>query len=766
MKERSETGPELKRLRIDIHGAVQGVGFRPFIHRLAASYQLSGWIRNNAQGVHIEAEGHLSQLQAFLCAIQGEAPPQARIFSLKHIYLDPAHYEGFKILDSVSHGPSTAWILPDIATCPDCLRDVFDAQNRRYRYPFTNCTNCGPRFSIIESIPYDRPNTSMKSFTMCPECLTEYENPEDRRFHAQPNACPECGPHLRLCDGAGREIASFDEAIIRTVQAVRDGQIVAVKGLGGFHLIVDAANDGAVGELRKRKRREQKPFALMFPDIDSIQKYCRVSDLERRWLMAPEAPILLLDKNEDHNSGISFDVAPGNPCLGVLLPYTPLHHILLNDLKRPVVATSGNLSEDPICINDQEALDRLKSIADVFLLHNRPIVRPVDDSVGRLMADREMILRRARGYAPLPIPLRNNIPPVLAVGGHLKNTVTLAKGKQAVVSQHIGDLESEPARRHFRNIRSDLKQLFNIEPEKILHDKHPDYTSTREAQDSGLKTAAVQHHLAHILACMLDNKAHPPVLGVAWDGTGYGVDASIWGGEFFLVEEKKWRRFATFRPFPLPGGDMAVREPRRSALGLLHEKTNGRFDRDLCPAVWDAFRESERSVLMRLLSNTNMAILTSSMGRLFDAVASILGVQHINHYEGQAAMQLEYLAGRNTENTGSYPFKILEKNGTLIIDWEPMIRQILARVNEGIPVEIIACHFHQTLAEMILQIARRADQREIVLSGGCFQNRLLSEITIHRLEETGFNVIRHQQIPPNDGCISLGQVGAVVYGLV
>jgi len=755
-----------KRIKIHIHGAVQGVGFRPFIYRLAEQYNLNGWVRNNSHGVHIEVEGPSIKLKNFLCAIQNEAPPQARIQSLKHLYLDSQEYSEFKILESDKGQHTSAWIMPDVATCPDCLKEIFDPQNRRYLYAFTNCTNCGPRFTIIESMPYDRPNTSMKDFYMCPECQAEYGNQRDRRFHAQPNACPACGPQLEFCDKDGKPLSSRQDAMEQTAQAIVDGKIVAVKGLGGFHLMADATNSAAVQRLRDRKRRGEKPFALMFPNLASIESVCEVSDLEKRWLTSPEAPILLLWKKPDTNSHISPEVAPNNPCLGAMLPYTPLHHVLMQQLDRSVVATSGNLTEEPICIDNQEALDRLRYIADFFLMHDRPIVRPVDDSIGRIVAGRELILRRSRGYAPLPIMLNEEIKPALAFGGHLKNTITIAGQNQAIISQHIGDLETEPALHHFRRIQEDLQKLTDKQPAIILHDLHPDYVSTNEAQNIGLDHRPVQHHLAHILSCMLENELEPPILGVSWDGTGYGTDGTIWGGEFITVDSGKWKRFASLRSFPLVGGDTAIREPRRSALGLLKSIFGENLDESVCTTVFQAFNELEWSNLNKLLSNQQATTSTTSAGRLFDAIASITGLCQINQYEGQAAMLLEYAAWQSNKQDQSYPFEVKDHDGMAQIDWKPMIREILNDGKSRVPTETIADRFHWTCAEIILKIAQKSNQEQIVLSGGCFQNKLLTERSIQKLIDEGFKVYWHQRVPPNDGGISLGQIGALKFDLI
>ncbi|MDW8241321.1 MAG: carbamoyltransferase HypF, partial [Acidobacteriota bacterium] len=517
-----------KRLRITIRGAVQGVGFRPFVYRLANEMGLPGWVLNSPQGVFIEVEGNAPELETFLLRIEREKPPRSFIQSLEYSFLDPVGYTTFEIRHSDESGEKTALVLPDIATCSDCLREIFDPTNRRHRYPFTNCTNCGPRFTIIEALPYDRPNTTMKHFAMCNECRSEYENPLDRRFHAQPNACPRCGPHLELWDAGGKVLASHHDALGGAAAAIRDGRIVAVKGLGGFHLIVDARNEDAVVCLRRRKHREEKPFALMYPHLECVKEHCIVSELEERLLLSPESPIVLLRRRSEGRivrSAISPSVAPGNPYLGVMLPYTPLHHLLMAELGFPVVATSGNLSDEPICTDEQEALERLAGIADLFLIHNRPIARHVDDSVVRVMMGRELVLRRARGYAPLPIANcgvtdsqgtpslvqegTSSPTSMFAVGAHLKNTIAVSVGSQVFVSQHIGDLETAEAFEAFQRVIKSFHDLYNLRPSAVACDAHPDYLSTHYARRNGLPVISVQHHYAHVLSCMAENELEP-----------------------------------------------------------------------------------------------------------------------------------------------------------------------------------------------------------------------------------------------------------------
>ena len=559
-------------MHIVIRGAVQGVGFRPFIYRLASEMNLPGWVQNSPQGVFIEIEGEKGALDSFLLRIPKEKPAPSFIQSLEYSILDPIHFNSFEIRESEESGEKSALILPDIATCEECLSEVFDSNNRRYRYPFTNCTHCGPRFTIIESLPYDRPGTSMKSFEMCSECREEYENPRNRRFHAQPNACPNCGPSLQLWDLSGAVVAVKNAALSNAAAAILDGKIIAIKGLGGFHLVADARNARAVAALRFRKHREEKPFALMYPSLTHIQIDCKVSPLEARLLTSAESPIVLLERNPETSiSSIDPDVAPGNPYLGAMLPYTPLHHLLMKEIGIPIIATSGNLSDEPICIDEQEALERLAGIADLLLVHNRPIVRHADDSILRVVLGRELVLRRARGYAPLPLRLKESTVSILAVGGHLKNTIAVSVDSNIFLSQHIGDLENKESSEAFHAAIQSLRHLYDVHPVHVAADMHPDYLSTKYARECGLPMVSVQHHYAHVAACMAENDLDGSVLGVSWDGTGYGLDGTIWGGEFLLTNDSGFTRMASFRKFRLPGGSPAIKEPRRTALGMLFE---------------------------------------------------------------------------------------------------------------------------------------------------------------------------------------------------
>jgi hydrogenase maturation protein HypF len=830
-----------QRLRVEIHGAVQGVGFRPFVYRLATDLALAGWVINDTRGVFIEVEGPQADLARFLERVPVEKPPRAIIHSLDSTWLKPVGYDGFEIRHSEEHGAKTVLVLPDIATCADCLAEVFDPDDRRYRYPFTNCTNCGPRFSIIQALPYDRPNTTMRRFIMCPDCQAEYENPLDRRFHAQPNACPVCGPRLALyarsplADEAPRRrdkgrtrrspewgktgdeqgslaedrfplvvgpwswVAEGDDALRRTADALRNGQIVAVKGLGGFHLMTDARDAATITRLRERKPRRDKPFALMARDLEQARTLCEISPQAEALLTSPEAPIVLLQRRP--GAPVAEEVALGNPTLGVMLPYTPLHHLLLRELDFAVVATSGNLTDEPICTDEREAIQRLGHIADLFLVHDRPIARHVDDSVTWVVQGEPRLLRRARGYAPLPVLISRPLPTILGVGAHLKNTVALSVDRQVFISQHIGDLETPEAMAAFERVIADFLRLYEATPVAIAHDMHPDYLSTRWAQEQRLPAPIplipVQHHHAHLAACLAENGVEGPALGVTWDGTGYGTDGSVWGGEFLLGDAADFTRVAHLRPFRLPGGDAAIKEPRRVALALLWELYGEAvLDReDLAPVR--AFRPPERRLLAQMLSRGLNAPLTTSAGRLFDAVAALVGLQQQVTFEGQAAMALEFAVDGEVEDaypiaikttkphvggtkdeaphrrdegptteTGVDPSSLVLRpppfggpaGSSLTLDWQPLVEAILGDLQQGVKPGIIAARFHNGLADAILAVARAVGEPRVALSGGCFQNRLLTECAARRLNDAGFQVLLQRQVPPNDGGISLGQV--------
>lgn len=747
----------IRRVKIIIKGAVQGVGFRPFVFNLASSLELKGWVLNSSAGVFIEAEGEESVLQQFILRIEKDKPPLSFIQSFEHSILDAKGFTGFKILHSDDKGSKSALILPDIAVCGKCLDEIFNPNNRRYLYPFTNCTNCGPRYSIIKTLPYDRCNTTMSVFEMCCDCRAEYENPKDRRFHAQPNACPICGPKLELYDKNGKVISSQHEAMLETINAIKAGKIAAIKGIGGFHLVCDAGNNRAVMELRKRKHREEKPLALMFPDIEMIKSACEVSELEERLLLSPESPIVLLKRKNNSDKLTADSIASGNPNLAIMLPYTPLHHILMRELKFPVVATSGNISDEPICIDNDEAFGRLNDIADLFLVHNRPIRRHVDDSIVRIIAGREMLVRRARGYAPLPIHLNESIPEIIAAGAHLKNTAAISKDDNIFVSQHIGDLETAEAYNAFENVIADISKIYAVKSDVIACDMHPDYLSTAYANNSGLSVMPVQHHYAHIKSCMTENEIDGPALGISWDGTGFGTDGTIWGGEFFKIHEDGYERFAHLMPFRLPGGDKAIKEVWRVKAGLLYEIFGDEaFERH--KYLFEGIEDEKFNTVKQMLVKNINSPCTSSAGRLFDAVSSIIGVTDYANYEGQAAMMLEFAADENL--CGSfYDFDLTRMDNKYIIDWSLMIQSILEDLKKQSKA-FISAKFHNTLVKIITTTAQLSEEEKVVLSGGCFQNKYLLEKSISWLTHNGFKVYWHQRVPSNDGGISLGQLAA------
>jgi hydrogenase maturation protein HypF len=754
----------VSRQRVHVDGVVQGVGFRPYIYNLAVRYGLSGWVLNSSSGVDIEIQGPPEAVEAFLAALPRQAPRLAHIDRVVAEAISPeSGVDGFTIRHSQADA-GVSLVSPDVSTCPDCLAELFDPADRRYRYPFTNCTNCGPRYTIIREMPYDRPATTMADFRMCPDCQAEYDNPADRRFHAQPNACPVCGPQVRLvADEALMAEISGPDDVARTAALLRAGYIVAIKGLGGFHLACDATNAKAVARLRERKHRPAKPFAVMAASLAEAQAHCHVSEAEADMLTSASAPIVLLFRKED--SAIAANVAPDNPMLGVMLPYTPLHHVLLHDAARPLVMTSGNLSELPILTENDEAMRVLGDIADAFLLHNRPIYMRCDDAVWWVdafadEAHARQPLRRSRGDAPYPVRVAwPGTKPVLAVGAEMKNAFCLLRGNDAFLSQHIGEVDSMEALAYFRQALVHLTRLFKIEPALIAHDRHLGYLTTRLAQElaaeKGLPLVAVQHHHAHIAACLADN-AHPgPVIGVAFDGTGYGPDGAIWGGEFLIADLKRFERVAHLEYLPLPGGEAAIHRPYRLAWGYLY-KTLGAV-----PALpaFEGLPIQEQATVTRQVERGLNAPDTSSCGRLFDAVSAMLGLCREATFEAQAAIALELAARRGDAAAAApYPFA-MDSDG--VIRLGEMLGAIVNDIQEGAAAEQIAAAFHVTLAEVILQVAERLREQTslgtVALSGGVFQNRLLLKLARERLRGAGFDVLSHRQVPTNDGGLCLGQ---------
>jgi len=755
-----------QRVRVELRGAVQGVGFRPFVHRLATEMGLPGWVVNDTQGVTIEVEGARPHLDRFLERLAGERPSLAVVQESYAKWLAPVGLPEFEIRESDDSGPRSVVVLPDVATCGACLEEVLEPANRRHGYPFTNCTHCGPRLSIVRALPYDRPNTTMDRFPMCAACAREYADPTDRRFHAQPNACSACGPRLTAWGADGVEIDSGEAALHVAADALRAGRIVAVKGLGGFHLMVDARNAPAIDRLRESKPRRDKPLALMVRDVGQASELCEVDRRAASVLRSPEAPIVLLPRKPD--ADVAGSVAPGNPRLGLMLPYTPLHHLLLRALGFPVVATSGNLADEPICTDEREAVVRLAGIAELYLVHDRPVARHVDDSIVWITGGEPAVLRRARGYAPRPVLLEEDVPVILAVGAHLKNAVALGVGRQVFVSQHIGDLETPQALAAFERVIAEFLDLYEVRPVAVAHDSHPDYPSTqwvsgsRPASLRDVPSIAVGHHHAHLASCLAENHERGPALGVTWDGTGHGADGTVWGGEFLVGDAAGYRRVAHLRQFSLPGGETAIREPRRSALALLWEAEGerGLARRDL--ASVRAFDDAGLGLLTRMLEKGVNSPRTSSAGRLFDAVASLLGLRQQSSFEGQAAMELEWAVDPDAEGAYAFGYFVqeekIEGGQKLVLDWHPMLAEILDDLDKGVPTGTIAARFHSALADAILRVARVAGQATVALSGGCFQNRHLVEATSLRLVKAGFRVLLQRQVPANDGGIALGQV--------
>jgi len=744
-----------------IRGTVQGVGFRPWVYRLALQYHLKGFVRNTSHGATIEIEGEDRDLQDFVRLIRSEPPAHCHFTKCHFTNIACQGFDQFLILPSLDENQHDALILPDIASCPDCIKETFDRNDRRYLYPFTNCTHCGPRYSIIKSLPYDRCNTSMDKFKMCKACQKEYDDPLDRRFHAQPNACPLCGPQITLWDDQGNAIASSRESLPATVDIIKRGGIVAIKGLGGFCLMADALNEDAVGLLRMRKARPHKPLALMMPSLEMTDQYCQLEPIEAELLSSSQAPIVLLRKAPlSQTPKIARQAAPDNPYLGCMLPSMPLLHILLRMLNRPVVATSGNLSEEPICIDNAQALKRLKGIADFFLVHDRPIVRHVDDSIVQAVCNKTSILRRARGYAPLPFDIGKDCDGILATGAHQKNTVALGLGSSVIMSQHIGTLDNEVSCQAFEGTISSLKSIYDAPTTKVACDSHPDYASNRYAHAFKKNVLEVQHHHAHVASCMAEHGLSQEVLGVCWDGTGYGPDGTIWGGEFLVTNGRKFSRIAHLKLFALPGGELAVREPKRTALGLLFGLCKGNWQdfKDL-PSV-KAFNPKELLIIQQMITQKINSPLTSSMGRLFDGIASLTGLCHHISYEGQAAMALEYQV-IDKFKLDPYYYEIIPEDYKLkiqSIDWSGIVRGIIDDIRAGENVGLISTRFHLTLVGMIVDIAYQANKPDVVLTGGCFQNKWLVENAVKRLKEEGFKPHWHSQVPTNDGGISLGQM--------
>ncbi len=818
------------RYRINVKGVVQGVGFRPFIYRLAKENRLYGWVLNSSEGVIIEVEGDSKNLNLFIKNIKVKAPPMAKIDELSLEELGPVYYKKFEIKRSIRKKGKYQLVSPDVATCKDCLNELFDKNDRRYLYPFINCTNCGPRFTIIKDMPYDRSNTTMNKFIMCENCQKEYDNPLSRRFHAQPNACPVCGPHIWLVDNKGK-LVNNENPIEEASSLLKSKMIIGVKGLGGFQLACDATSNDVVKRMRMRKSRPAKPFAIMVRDINQVREICYLNKEEEKLLTGSQKPIVLLKRRKEfiRNSKdinvllknkkepfidnknrilVCEQVAPNNNYLGVMIPYTPLHYVLLRSFDKPLVMTSGNISEEPIAIENEEAIKRLGHIVDYFLFHNRDIYGRYDDSVTKIFDNKVQMVRRARGYCPYPVKLDYHSKKILAVGPHLKNTYCLADGENAFVSQHIGDLENLETMNHFTSSLSTYKNLFKIEPELIAYDMHPGYLSTQFANEMNKEVKiAVQHHHAHIASVMAENHLKGKVIGVAFDGTGYGTDETIWGGEFLIADEFGFERVAHFRKVLMPGSEKAIERPYRMAISYLFEVYKNKkseiynlFKNDLNKffrGIRKACRDTELKVIINQLISGFNSPLTSSCGRLFDAVSSLLSISQHNYYEGQAAVELEMV---NNESTlESYPFilrkenynqsvnnlnkysikkdfkaniisenrisknekNIVSTNEIIIIDTLPIIEGIIADIKKGYKSSYISAKFHNTIIAIISKICeiihKKFNIKKVALSGGVFQNNIILNKSFRILREKGFDVFTNFQVPVNDGGISLGQ---------
>lgn len=768
----SDEAGRSRRARVELEGTVQGVGFRPYVYRLATSLGLTGFVRNDSRGVLVEVEGASPRVAAFLERLPLDVPPLADVDRCDTTELEPTGAPGFRIVGSEDAGDASALVTPDSATCDDCLGELFDPGDRRHRYPFINCTNCGPRFTIVRGIPYDRPMTTMASFQMCEACRAEYEDPSDRRFHAQPNACPDCGPQVRLLDDTREELGSGShrDPIAALAERLREGAIVAVKGLGGYHLACVADHEPTVAELRRRKHRYEKPFALMVPDVETAGRMVRLTDERLALLRSPAAPIVLAPRvspGSAEDGTVAASVAPGLEELGVMLPYAPVHHLLLADVGRPLVMTSGNLSEEPIAFRDEEALDRLADVADLFLVNDRPIETRTDDSVVRTVpvAGRETrtLLRRSRGYVPVPLDLPVASPrPLVACGAQLKNTFCVVKGERAWVSHHVGDLENFETLRSFREGVAHFEELFEVEPELAVHDLHPSYLSTRFAvEETGIPTTAVQHHHAHMAACLAEHGRSRPALGVIYDGTGYGPDETVWGGEILLGGCAAFERVGHLWPCRLPGGEAAIREPWRMACAWLVEaspedtRPPERLAGEVEPRRWDLVASMARA--------GTASPVTTSVGRLFDAVSALCGLRASVSYEGQAAIELEMAA--DDAEAEPYPLPVTDHRPRRL-DARPLVRAVLGDLRRGVGTARVSSRFHASVAASSARVcealAAERDVDTVVLSGGVFQNRLLTELTSRRLSSAGLEVLVPRLLPVNDGGIAYGQAAVAV----
>ena len=752
----------MRRERITVFGVVQGVGFRPFVVRLARRLRLAGFVKNVPGGVEIEVEGSQSRLDDFSRCLTKEAPPLARITHIKRTPVEPRNQKEFLVKPSTKRGRKRVLLPPDVATCSACLKEVFDPNDRRYRYPFTNCTDCGPRYTIVLDLPYDRDRTTMRDFMMCEECRREYDDIGDRRYHAQPNACPACGPCVWLCDSRGKRIAVKDP-IERAVRMLKEGKILAIKGLGGFHIACDPQNDKALRRLRERKRRPAKPFALMVATADSARRYVHLSSAAEELLKSWRAPIVLAPKND--NAPVSQLVAPNLSDLGVMLPYTPLHHLLLRDNFEALVMTSGNRAEEPTIHKNDVALDDLSDFVDAFLLHNRPISVQNDDSVVRDMFEDCVMVRRARGWVPEPVELPLAPPSLVALGAEEKNTICLTRFKEAFISQHLGDMRNLRTYQAFEATLEHIKRLFQIRPNVVVHDMHPDYFTTKHAARMGLRRLAVQHHHAHILSCLAEHGVKEPVIGVAYDGVGYGADGTIWGAEILFVDGARYRRVGTWRQIALAGGEAAIRNTWRTAVAVLYDIFGGRMH-DVDIPLFGVVKAEDVEAVLSMLRAQVAVVGATSMGRWFDAAAAICGLCFTNTYEGQAPAELEaalwkLLKRDIPKEPYRYPYSVRRQGECFVADPSDAVVALVKDVASGRDCGEMALGWHEMVAAATVDLVRAASQRfttkTVVLSGGSFQNRFLHLRIRQLLQQNGFRVLTHTNVPPNDGGISLGQ---------
>jgi len=750
----TQSEESLRRVRVRVDGTVQGVGYRPFVYRLADELGIAGWVLNDERGVLVEAEGSPDAVEAFVARLSSDAPPLAEVRGVRAEAVAVVGAAGFEIVASERGGAASAPVTPDSASCADCLAELADPDDRRHRYPFVNCTNCGPRFTIVQGIPYDRPLTTMAGFEMCDACQAEYEDPLDRRFHAQPNACPVCGPQARLLERDGTPVEGLEDPLAAAAQDLLDGRILAVKGLGGYHLACRADSEEAVAALRARKHREDRPFALLVADVEAARRLVELDEAEEALLTSRARPIVLARRRPD--ADVAASIAPGAPDLGIMLPYTPLHALLASDAGVPLVLTSGNLSDEPIAFDDADALQRLAPIADRFLVHDRPIATRTDDSVVRVVRERPLLLRRSRGYVPasLDLPIAST-QQLLGVGAEQKNAFCVAKAGRAWPSHHIGDLKNYETLRSLENGIAHFEALFEVTPEILVHDLHPDYLSTRYALGrEDVKLISVQHHHAHLAATLAEHGETGPAVGAIFDGTGYGTDGTVWGGEILVGGLDKVARSGRLRPIRLPGGERAIKEPWRIACAWLTDM------RVALPPAFEDIAQQRWNMVARMSLQGTGSPFTSSMGRMFDAVAAICGVRLEVSYEGQAAVEFEALADRAAADP--YPLEFEHRNEAVALDPRPMILAVLDDIAAGVPVSTISARFHAGLArataDVLVLVAERRELQLAVLAGGVFQNRLLLELTIDALHTAGLRVLVPETLPPNDGQIAFGQV--------